>query len=188
MDDGPALALTHTFAFREKRATYTVSFYTDLLHIEADGEEPTRIRYADVHKIRSKGQTLKIYLKDGTTVEMPCTIGEIKCVQRIFRRSLRFEPSAVRTLAFVEFGELCFFIKIGSNDFSAFKATVIKRIAKYFYPAFDDDGISLGLFRKFVLRIRKGARLVTIDNSEDLDSALTYFDYRVDIVIEYAND
>ncbi|KAI5170418.1 hypothetical protein PAEPH01_1416 [Pancytospora epiphaga] len=191
MNEKASLMLTHSFIFREKSSTYTISFYTNFLIIEDSclkHRDPTTIQYAEVYKIRAGEKNLKIQLRDGTKITVPCTLAEIKRIKKLFKQSSGFKPSRVRSLAYVEFGSLSFFIKVDSNDYDTFKATIIKRIAKFFYPAFDQEGISLELFKKFVLKIKKCNKLVRIDTSEDLDAALMYFDYKIDITIEHVQE
>lgn len=190
MEEQPSLTLIHSFTFRKNPSTYKISFYANCLEVQDNNGEndAETIQYADIYKIKSNGRDLRIYFRDESRMVIPCTISEIKKIKKLFKRSSSFTPSTVRSLAFVEFGELSFFIKIESNHYEVFKATIIKRIAKFFYPAFDQEGISLELFRNFMLKIKKGSRLVSIETSEDLDAALMYFDYKIDVIIEYSHD
>jgi hypothetical protein len=43
-----------------------------------------------------------------------------------------------------------------SNSLTEFKTSVIKRIARHFYPAMDQEIVSLEIFDKFVLRVKRG--------------------------------
>lgn len=172
MTNEPSLVLTHSFEFRGRLSTYTISFYQNSLTVcdTKDAKSQETIKYTDVYKIRSSERHLRILFRDDSTIAVPCTIQEMRSIKKLFKKSSSFSTSRVSALAFVEFGDLSFFTKFDSNHFSAFKIAVIKRIAKYFYPAFDQEGISLDLFDKFVFRVRKDNRLVNIECSEDLDA------------------
>lgn len=188
MTDGPSLALTHSFAFRGRHNTYTIAFFSDNLAISTKNKEPELIPYSKIHRIRSCSDRLRIIFKDDEPIDIPCTITEIRQIRRLFKRSSSFHPSKIRSTAFVEFGDACFFLRIDTNHFNEYKSAIIKRIARFFFPALDQEGISLDLFQKFLLKVRKGDRLVQIENSEDLDAALAYFDYKINILIEYSDD
>lgn len=189
MTEEPKLSLTHSFVFGGKQSTYTISFYSDYLAIAPlSGAAPEPIKYSSVYKIRSKGQRLRIIFRDGESLAVPCTISEMKKIKKLFKRSAEFSPSKIEAVVFIEFADAGFFLRIDSNQYDAFRASIIRRIARHLYPALNHEEISLELFRKFVFRLKKGSRLVEIENSEDLDAALLYFDYKIDVVIAYSDE
>lgn len=185
MKDEPLLILSHSFVFQEKKASYSVEFYKRHIIInECKTSNSTKIKYSNLHKLKLRNNTLKIVLKNQNIIEIPCTISEINKIKRIFKENIHFVPNNVAYAAFVEFGEISFFLKVFTNNFDTLRTEIIKRISKFFYPALDHEGISLDLFKNFVFHIRKANRLVLIENSQDLDAALLYFDYKIDIVID----
>ena len=175
--------------FGGKQATYTISFYSGHLTIAPlSGAESESVKYSSIYKIKSKGQRLKIVFRDSEAVTVPCTISEMKRIKKLFKRSAEFSPSRIQAVVFIEFAEVGFFLKIDSNQYDVFRASIIKRIARHLYPALSHEEISLELFKNFVFKLRKGNRLVDIESSEDLDAALQYFDQKLDVVIAYADE
>lgn len=189
MVEEPKLSLTHSFVFEGKQSTYILSFYSDYLAIAPlSGTESDPIRYSSIYKIKSKGQKLKIMFRDSDPVTIPCTISEMKRIKKLFKKSVEFNPSRIQAVVFIEFAEVGFFLRIDSNQYDLFRASIIRRIAKHLYPALNHEEISLELFKNFIFKLRKGNKLVDIENSEDLDAALLYFDYKLDVVISYADE
>lgn len=203
VDEEPRLSLTHTFIFRGVKSTYMISFYLTYLiicsarHLSKSNDESIesrkssldngeKIEYSKIKKITSKGQNLKIVFGKLDMIEIPCTLSEMKNIKKLFKKSTNTSSHCLDGVAFVEFANFGFFIKIKSNDLLKFKSAVIKKIAKFLYPALnhDDIALELGKFRDFQLKTKKDNIFIMIENNDDLDAALMYFNNKIDIRIE----
>lgn len=187
MEEEPILYLIHNFTFKKNYATYSIEFFKRFLVItNVKTKDSTKIKYSKVYKFKLSSKSLKIILQTREKIKFPCTIAELKKMQKLFKKHMYFLPNKKRYVAFVEFGDRFFFIKIKSNEFYVLKTEIIKRIGNYFFPVVKPkEPISLKEYEKFTLRVRKDDKLVTIDNSQDLDAVLLYFNYKIDIVIGY---
>lgn len=183
MDGDPILALTHTFEFRGRTSLYTISFYRNYLNIK-DELFDTRVDYSDIAKIKYTTKIMKIILRDSTDIKIQCTTNDMKKIKSLFKSTSTLAARSCEASAFVQFGNLEFFIPIDSTDSHLFRVSVIKRIAKFFYPAYDHGDVSLNLFDRFIFLIRLGdEREIPMDSSEDFDAALRYFQHKIDVVI-----
>lgn len=192
MEGCPILVLTHTFEFRGRTSLYTISFYKNYLNIK-DELFDTGIDYSDIAKIKYTTKTMKIILKDGTDIKVQCTTNDMKKIKSLFKSTSTLVARSCEASAFVQFGNLEFFIPIDSTDSHSFRVSVIRRIAKFFYPAYDHADVSLNLFDRFIFLIRlDNEREIPIESSEDFDAALRYFQHKIDVVIrtkdKYIND
>lgn len=183
MEDSPILVLKHTFEFRGRSSLYTISFYKSFLNVK-DELFDTRIDYPDIAKIKCTTKIMKIMLKDNSCIKMQCTTNEMKKIRSLFKSSSTLLIRSCEASSFVQFGNLEFFISIDSTDFHLFKVSVIRKIAKFFYPAYDNEDVSLNLFERFIFLVKfDDKKEILIDNSEDFDATLRYFQYKIDVIM-----
>ena len=123
-------------------------------------------------------------MKTGDLIKIPCTLAEISNIKHIFKTSSDQRPQVIEGCAFVVFGELSFFVSIGSTDITAFKNAVLGRIASYFYPLFDQQHLSLEKFEDYEFKVIKQTYKAVLSTTKDLEAAMRYFNFKLDVIVE----
>ncbi|KAI5148503.1 hypothetical protein ENBRE01_0364 [Enteropsectra breve] len=182
----PVLELTHSFTYKDVLGAYRVAFhsrYLTITSIKKHAEEET-VKYEDIYKIKTRGSNLKIQFKAGGVIDIPCTIKEAKKIKTLFTNSSSFTHVDIAAVVFVELGETSFYVKVKSTNFTKFKEAILRKIAQVLYPSLCHDNIDLkNDFDQFTFKIRHKECLAVLETSDDLEAALNYNDYKLDIVI-----
>jgi len=187
--DIPILVIVNDLELNKRTGTYKIKFYEKHLAIEDDDRnEVQAIQYKRIKRITSAAQQIRITTREAPDLILTCTSHELRKLRELFYSNAPFVSEKINGVAFVEFGDACFFIKISSTCFKEFKKACIKRVAKYFYPAINQQEITMNLFEKFAFKIKKDNQLAPIDSNDDLEAMLTYFNYKIDVNIELHND
>lgn len=185
MAENTEISITHSFTYKKRSGTYRIDFHQHLLTITdiCTSEFKETIKYTDIYKVKSGTSSIRIVFKDRTEVRVPCTLAEIREIQHIFSRAGKPSGRACSASALVEFGEKTFFVDIPSTDYTEFCTTVIRRIAKFFFPAYGSESISLKTFGLFAFSVRCGSRSILLEDTEDLEAAIRYCKGRLKVVI-----
>lgn len=173
-----------TFKFKDEFSTYNVAFYSNRILIE-NTKMSTTLKYTDICKIKYNSGSIKIALKDGSKLKIPCTSSDINKIKTVFRIRKEETTKEIYGSALVTLGDLVLFVLITSNDFKTFKMAVFQRIAKHFYPACENDCLSLENFENlvFYLQLSDGNEIL-IDGSEDLHAAMIFTDNKLRINVK----
>lgn len=185
MAESPLLALTEPFTFRKTSSIFKVKFFERFLIISdvKDTQFKESIKYSEIYKLKSTSESLKIVLKDRNTITIPCTIAEIKKVQQIFTKgSINIGIKCIAS-ALVEFGDKCFIVTLNSTNFADLQSIILRRIARFFFPAYGTESILLENHETFAFHVRCRKRLVVLDSTDDLEAALRYCKNRLHIII-----
>lgn len=178
------LQIKGTFKFKDELGTYNVTFYNNRMLIE-NSKISTSLKYIDICKIKYNSGSIKIGLKDGSKIKIPCTSSDINKIKTVFRTKKEDSTKEIYGSALAKLGDLILFVLIRSNDFKAFKIAVFQRIAKHFYPACENDCLNLENFENFLFYLQlDGENEILIDGNEDLHAAMIFTDNKLRINIK----
>lgn len=183
MNTDPILALSGHFDFSGKKSFYFVEFQSNLILIK-DDKICRDIKYTDVAKIKYSSTSLKIIMKSGEKIKMPCSSTDVKKIKTYFKTSENIENSIINASAVVSVGEYHFFITLESTSIKEMKIKILQRVAKLFYPACEADGISPEKFGDFRFVALCEGFEVELTCSEDLEAALIYTGNKLQIAIQ----
>lgn len=173
MDEDPILVLNGEFELLGRRSFYIVKFLKYGLLIN-EGSFSKEIKYTDIYKIKYSLTSLKIILKTGEKIKMPCNSSDIKKVKTYFRTAEELESVPVAASAAVTIAGTTFFVVINSTNIKEFKIRILKRIAKHIYPACETEEITLEMFENLKFLVYCEGFESELCNSEDLAAALIY--------------
>lgn len=184
MEESAILQLSGTFNFAGELSSKVVSFFKNQIKI---GNEhfSAALRYTEIAKISYNSKAVKLLMKDGSKIKIPCCSSDIKRIKTIFKA--RKDDCIIETggSALVRLSDLCFVVPVRSNDIRMLKASIIRRISEHFYPACEAASISTEIFSNISICCEgeKGSE-VQLASCEDLEAALNYFGGRLKLVIK----
>lgn len=185
MDEEAILEIKARFAYKENLGDKTVTFYNDHILIKMDADSK-KIKYADIERLKYNSNTIKIFTKEDEKLKIPCYGSDIKKIRTLFRAKDDIIAREVIASALVILGEMNFIVPIRSTDIKGLKTTIIRRIAKHFYPACENNGVNLELFQKLVFfTVLDENKLIPLLDNQDLDAALLFFENRLRIKVEF---
>jgi hypothetical protein len=188
-EDKPLIVVRSKYEFKDRYQEYTTSFYTDRLKIEHKDHRPTEIDYSEISRIAKRKEHVRIDFKKGGFINVPCDDGARKEIFRIFKmKKLGINWLNMRDITgmvVIEFADLNFLIPLFNNSFGCFREKVIKRIGGHFFPMQSMEFVSLDDYDEFSFFVRKGNRLIVLENDEDLACALFYFDRKLEVLIKH---
>lgn len=183
MENTPLIEISNAVEFRGRHSLYKFQFYNTHLSIKDDIFD-TEIDYSDLYKIKYTSKSIKLIFKDSTNnITIYCTAEDLKKFKTLFKSMSKASKRECEGSAKIEFGNLSFFISIKTTDINELKSTIIRRIAKFFYPTCIPDEIAFGKFNKFKFCVKDDGKEIDIESSEDLDAMLKYFHNRLNIII-----
>lgn len=184
MEGNAIIKLTDSFEFQGKYSSYTVLFLDTHINI-ADESTSKDLDYSEVSKIKYTEKSIKLILRSPPDkIKIQCSTSDIKQIKTLFKSISTGSSRDWEATSHVEFGNLKFFVIINSNNYQELKTKIIQKIARFFYPACAHDQIFYDKFKKFKISVKMAETdNIEIENTEDLEAVLRYFNGRLDISI-----
>ncbi|ELA41267.1 uncharacterized protein VICG_01640 [Vittaforma corneae ATCC 50505] len=184
MEESAILQLNGTFDFAGELSSKLVSFFKNQIEIGNENFSTT-LKYTEVAKISYNSRTVKILMKNGSKIKIPCCSSDIKRIKTILRARKDDNIIEVGGSALVRLSDLCFVVPIRSNDIRVLKTSIIRRISEHFYPACEAVSISTDIFNNISIccESEKGSEIQLV-SCEDLEAALSYFDGKLKLIIK----
>lgn len=184
MEEYSIFELNTSFEFEGKHSEKNVSFYKNHVQISSESSS-TNIKYTDISRISYNSESVKIILRDGSKIKIPCGSSDLKKIRTIFRSKKESEIKEMKGSALVNLKDLYFIVPIQSNDIKILKFTIMQRISSYFYPACETASISVDVISGISIycTFDKGEEVELI-NSEDLEAALIFCSGKLKLAIK----
>jgi hypothetical protein len=188
-EDRPLIVVRSKYELNGRYQEYITSFYADRMRIGYKDHKPTEIDYNEISRIAKRKECLRIDFRKGGSIEVPCDDGAKREIFRIFKMKKLginwLNMKNITGIVLVEFADLNFLVPLFNNSFGSFREKVIKRIGGHFFPMQSMEFVTLDDYDEFAFYVKRGERLVVLENDEDLACALFYFERRLEVLIRH---